>query len=167
MGNYPSWRSRPGSNCVYHRWSISVCCPLMMMNDLQVLSNEFLFYYLLSKIMHQESLTDPPGQTVNSCIYIILEGGRIVAPTLLMSKLRLREGGVTESMNGRVGTLVCGSLGRVLSLANRAVPPPCARHGPGHSPCPLGGDRCTLNGLGVCLHQRFVRKHVLEEVALT
>ena len=52
--------------------------------------------YLLSKIMHQESLTDPPGQTVNSCICIILEGGRIVAPTLLMSKLRLREGGVTE-----------------------------------------------------------------------
>lgn len=30
--------------CVYHWWSINVCCPLMMMSDLGVLSNELLFY---------------------------------------------------------------------------------------------------------------------------
>lgn len=42
----------------------------------------------------------------------------------------------------------------------------CAGHGSGHSPCPRGGDRHTLDGLAVCLHQGFVRKHVPEEVAL-
>lgn len=42
----------------------------------------------------------------------------------------------------------------------------CAGHGSGHSPRPQGGDRHTPEGLAVCLHQGFVRKHVLGEVAL-
>lgn len=45
--------------------------------------------------MDRESLADPPGQTGYSCNVIILKLGRVAAPTLLISKLRLKEGEVT------------------------------------------------------------------------
>ena len=58
------------------------------------------------------------------------------------------------------------------------IPRPSALSGQLGSACPVPGTAQAIvpasgwgqmhpEFLGVCLHQRFVRKHVLEEVALT
>lgn len=49
---------------------------------------------LLSKIIYKESLTSSPVQTSKQLLHLH-NPGKGIAPNLLMSKLRLREGRIT------------------------------------------------------------------------
>lgn len=44
VGKMSSFMFQAWLGCVHHWWSIDVCYSLIMMNDLQVLSNELMFY---------------------------------------------------------------------------------------------------------------------------
>lgn len=74
-----------------------------------------------------------------------MEVGTVVSPSIWMSKLRFR--GQGHAVNGE---LELELLWMSLSLWPTGQYLLCAGHGSGHSPCPRGGDRHTLDRLAVC-----------------